>query len=775
MTQLKCMGCMTDRGAETVCSHCGFSESDQPASRQHLPLRTALQARYTVGRVLGEGGFGITYLGWDDTLALRVAIKEFLPRTLAGRSGDGLSVQVYQGKSAQEFAYGLEQFLDEARRLARFANHPGIATVRDFFAANQTGYLVMNYLDGVTLQDYLLRQGNRISVDQALDILLPVMDTLRDIHASGLLHRDISPDNLFVPDGKPTKLIDFGAARTALSQHSCSLSVVVKPGFAPEEQYRTRGEQGPWTDVYALGATLYWALTGERPPPAPDRAYQDTLLPPTVLGAILPAPAEDALLKALAVRSEQRFQTVEEFQTALLQGIGKADIFHGTPRVTVSRPAPPATVVNLKKAEPASNKLLRGRYWLSEKLGESEGVSTYLAIDHHTHQRCLIKQFFLEKANDWKSVELFEREIKTLKNLNHPHVPDYLDSFFNEEGHRQDLFLVREYLPGKTLIQHMAEGRRFTEQEARSIALVLAELLCYLHRFSPPLIHRDIKPGSLLLSEEEKIYLIDFAEVQDALKLSWGSTVAGTFDYQPPEQKRGKPVPASDIYSLGATLIHLLSGLRPSRLLAKDQRLLFRAHVNVSEEFRNILEKMVEPKLDRRYRTAARLLEDLQNLNVALPESRPFRIDKRLWLAGGLTVLVGLAGLIGFMGWPGSLVSLSMGPAIQEALERSSAVRTNVTEYFITSGKLPNSNADLKLPQPSAYRSSLVESISILPNGFIETKLNRNAINSGGTIYFKPLVNFETYFIEWKCLSPDIKQIAKIAQICTYEPGFSLK
>ena len=184
---------------------------------------------------------------------------------------------------------------------------------------------------------------------------------------------------------------------------------------------------------------------------------------------------------------------------------------------------------------------------------------------------------------------------------------------------------------------------------------------------------------------------------------------------------------------------------------------------------------MVEPKLDRRYRTAARLLEDLQNLNVALPESRPFRIDKRLWLAGGLTVLVGLAGLIGFMGWPGSLVSLSMGPAIQEALERSSAIRTNVTEYFITSSKLPNSNADLKLPQPSAYRSSLVESISILPNGFIETKLNRNAIKSGGTIYFKPLVNFETYFIEWKCLSPDIKQIAKIAQICTYEPGFSLK
>ncbi|KAB2927693.1 MAG: protein kinase [Candidatus Contendobacter sp.] len=387
--QTLCMGCMTDKGTATACPRCGFVEPDQPASPAHLPLRTLLQARYVVGRVLGEGGFGITYLGWDETLALRVAIKEFLPHYLATRSTDGVSVQVYQPEKMGEFAYGLEKFLDEARLLARFADHPGIVAVRDFFAANRTGYLVMNYLDGMTFQNYLASQGGRIAMDQILNILAPVMDTLQEIHDAGLLHRDISPDNLFLPTGKPAKLIDFGAARTTLGERSGSLSVIVKQGYAPEEQYRSRGQQGPWTDLYALAATFYCALTGEHPPPAPDRFHQDTLLPPSALGVLLPRAAEAVLLKALAVRSEQRFQTVAEFQVALTWAMEGTGVVDGALAIPLATPAAPVVI-----EEPVSERseISQDRYWLAEKPGQDDWSAAFPAADRNTRPQSFIEQ-----------------------------------------------------------------------------------------------------------------------------------------------------------------------------------------------------------------------------------------------------------------------------------------------------------------------------------------------------------------------------------------------
>ena len=387
---------MTDKGTAAACPHCGFVDSDQPASPVHLPPRTLLQARYAVGRALGEGGFGITYLGWDETLAVRVAIKEFLPRYLAARGADGISVRVYQGELAGEFAYGLEQFLNEARRLARFADHPGIAAARDFFAAHHTGYLVMSYLDGMTFQEHLARRGGRIPLDQALGILLPVMDALQEVHAAGLLHRDISPDNLFLPTGKPAKLIDFGAARAALGERSGSLSVIVKPGYAPEEQYRSHGQQGPWTDIYALGATFYCALTGQRPPPAPDRFYQDTLLPPAALGAVLPPAAESVLLQALAVRAERRFQTVAEFQAALEKATDKAGASGWAPAATPSA-MPAASPVGAESAS-ARSRVLKDPCWVAEKSGQTAGNTTLPAADWNTPPQQFAKQIFPQTA-----------------------------------------------------------------------------------------------------------------------------------------------------------------------------------------------------------------------------------------------------------------------------------------------------------------------------------------------------------------------------------------
>ncbi len=334
----RCMSCMSETGRAAVCPHCGFDERTVPPSPLYLPLRTVLQGRYTVGRVLGEGGFGITYLGWDATLAIRVAIKEFLPRELAARSADGRSISAYRGDLAEAFRYGLEKFLEEARVLARFAEHQGIVAVRDFFPAHGTGYLVMSYLEGLTLKEHLARQGGRMGFKPALAILMPVMDALRAVHEVGLLHRDISPDNIYITRDRQVKLIDFGAARAAMGAHSRSLSVILKPGYAPAEQYGSQGKQGPWTDVYAVGATLYQVLTGQMPPEAPDRLYQDTIKSPRAYGADLPQAAELALFKALAVRAEQRFQSVAELQAALVQAAEGQPV--GSPDVLKVRKAP---------------------------------------------------------------------------------------------------------------------------------------------------------------------------------------------------------------------------------------------------------------------------------------------------------------------------------------------------------------------------------------------------------------------------------------------------
>lgn len=799
MLETLCMVCMTDKGTAAVCPRCGFTESAEAASPTHLPPRTLLQARYVVGRVLGEGGFGITYLGWDETLALRVAIKEFLPHYLATRSADRVSVQVHQHEKVGEFAYGLEKFLDEARLLARFADHPGIVAVRDFFAAHRTGYLVMNYLDGMTFQDYLTRQGGRIGLDQALSILLPVMDTLEEIHAAGLLHRDISPDNLFLPTGKPAKLIDFGAARAALGERSCSLSVIVKPGYAPEEQYRSRGQQGPWTDLYALGATFYCALTGQRPPPAPDRFYQDTLLPPSALGALLPPAAESILLKALAVRAEQRFQAVGEFRAALewaLEGAGTADRAMTTPSAT------PALPIAVEEPGSARSETLKDRYWLAKKLEQNEWGTTFLAVDQETRQQCLIKQFSLRRAEDWKSIELFEREAKTLEHLDHPHIPKYLDYFAEERQGDQHLFLVREYVPGKTLAQCMADGRHFTEQEVVAIARTLTEVLCYLHQFSPPLIHRDIKPDSILLSQDQQLYLVDFGAVQDRLRPGEGFTVAGTFDYMPPEQKKGKAVPASDIYSLGATLIHLLSRIPPSRLRDKDQRLQFRSQVNISREFGRILEKMVEPRLERRHQTAMDLRADLHKADVAIQQGQTAKAFDRRWLIAGPVGFLLLSGAIlawRYLGTPTTaplpslppielqsrgtpptapLPSLpptelqsrddAIGTQVTEGVQLATIARANVADYYAHRGQAPANRtaAGLSL-NPTDTSGNYVTQVDIV-NGRIDITYGNNAnpAISGKVLSLTPYES-KDFNVVWRCgnapAPPNLRELGSAA------------
>lgn len=292
-----CMGCMTEKGDNETCPYCGYVSPKNPENTAFLPEGTTIQNRYTLGAPLGQGGFGITYIAYDNKLRTRVAIKEYYPGDIAQRIPGDVGVAPY-ARSEEDYEHGKKRFIEEAITLARFSDFPGIVSVRDCFEDNNTAYMVMQYLDGIDLKEYLKRKGGKLSPEEAVSILTPVMDALREIHRTGVIHRDISPDNIFITTEGQVKLIDFGSARQAMGGNR-SLSIQLKPGYAPEEQYRTHGEQGPWTDVYALAATLYRIVTGVIPPESLERLANDALAIPDDLPDNMRAALKKGLSSAL--------------------------------------------------------------------------------------------------------------------------------------------------------------------------------------------------------------------------------------------------------------------------------------------------------------------------------------------------------------------------------------------------------------------------------------------------------------------------------------------
>lgn len=312
-----CIHCMneTDVNAGGTCPHCGQIVGEQPELTHQLKPLTILRGKYLVGDVLGEGGFGITYIGIDLNLELKVAIKEFYPNGFATRESASTStLTIYSGQQMQTVYKWRDNFMKEARSLAKCAYLPGVVGVRDFFEENNTAYLVMEYVEGMTLKSYAKSKNGRIPVSELLPAIEPIFTALGEIHKQGLIHRDISPDNIMLLSGGDMKLLDFGAARDYSGDNEKSLSVMLKPGYAPEEQYRTKGKQGPWSDIYALAGTIYKCLTGITPPEALERMRDDELQRPNAHGAQLSAGQEEALLKAMAVHAEDRYQTMGEFR-----------------------------------------------------------------------------------------------------------------------------------------------------------------------------------------------------------------------------------------------------------------------------------------------------------------------------------------------------------------------------------------------------------------------------------------------------------------------------
>lgn len=309
-----CPGCFRHKGGEVaVCPQCGY-DAAAPRSPLLLPALTRLNQRYLIGRTLGKpGGFGVTYLGFDLTLQVKVAVKEYCPRDLVGRDTSRRTLAPHSQEDGELFQVGLRAFLDEARTLAKF-DHANVVRVRDFFEANGTAYLVMDYYEGESLLEYLERHGGKLPWRAALELMLPVLDGLREVHRRGFLHRDVKPHNIYLTtQGRPI-LLDFGSARQAMGERSRSLSVMLTEGYAPFEQYTRRGAQGPWTDIYGVAATLYLLITGQTPPPATERIRRDELIPPLQLVPDLPQPLNAALLYGLATEPQQRPQTMEQFE-----------------------------------------------------------------------------------------------------------------------------------------------------------------------------------------------------------------------------------------------------------------------------------------------------------------------------------------------------------------------------------------------------------------------------------------------------------------------------
>lgn len=309
--------------AEGRCAYCGLQQDKYRPIPRCLRPGMCLRDRYVLGRVLGEGSFGISYIAWDCLLDTVVAIKEYFPASLVSRhiseEDEDTNVYIYEKRESQKYQESLKKYLGEAKSLSAYYDLDGIVSVRDFFYANNTAYIVMGYVDGISVKEYVEKNGP-IEGEKFLRMLEPVIQSLAKVHQTGVLHRDISPDNMLLTRDEKLVLIDFGAARKENINMTRSMTVVFKRGFSPEEQYRTRGQQGAWTDVYALCATAYYALTGKAPDESIQRVLEDDMPSLTEMTDVdLPMRQKRAFMKGMTVDFHHRYQTMDELYQGLYQ------------------------------------------------------------------------------------------------------------------------------------------------------------------------------------------------------------------------------------------------------------------------------------------------------------------------------------------------------------------------------------------------------------------------------------------------------------------------
>ena len=312
----RCLGCMRKFGEEfEICPYCGYTVGTEAKAKNHLAPGTVLQNRYTLGKVLGQGGFGITYIAWDGKIGRAVAVKEYMPYAFASRMTGEKEVSCYSEEARQHFLQGLEKTRKETYALSQFGELESVVKVHDCIEENGTAYIIMELLRGRTAKEILSERG-RLTFAETMHIMTPVLQTLDAMHNAGMIHRDIAPDNIFVCEDGRIKLLDFGAARVVSGTDEKTLSVMLKAGYAPVEQYSSRSKQGPYTDVYAASATMYKMLTGETPPDSLSREPDGSDLA-GLSQTDAPQAAQETILRGMAQKAAGRIQSATELLQAL--------------------------------------------------------------------------------------------------------------------------------------------------------------------------------------------------------------------------------------------------------------------------------------------------------------------------------------------------------------------------------------------------------------------------------------------------------------------------
>ena len=320
-----CPLCFEETSSEP-CPACGLSEDSYVCEAQSLPCGSILQERYRIGKLLSRGIAGNTYVAYDTKLERKIAVKEYFPRELVRRSDDCCTVNISDPESEKIFRTGTEKFYNEARIIARLNGNPGIAAIYDFFYENETAYYSMEYISGTTLKEYVNENGV-ISPDQAVLIAGRISDALEAAHGVNILHREVSPENIFLCDDGNVKLIDFGSARQIIDDSGKSVSIALKLDFAAMEQFRKKGKLGPWSDIYSLGMCLYYGFTGKEPPDPFSRMDidDDTESKFQADFAYMPKGIRKIVRKAVQMDISERYQNVTEFKKDL-DAISEAEL-----------------------------------------------------------------------------------------------------------------------------------------------------------------------------------------------------------------------------------------------------------------------------------------------------------------------------------------------------------------------------------------------------------------------------------------------------------------
>ena len=316
-----CPGCMREvenRSQMKYCPHCGYDLGNMQAAPHQLQPFTILNGKYIVGKVIGEGGSGITYLGTDMNLSMLVAIREFHPDSLVNRKIQSANKVTFNTGSDQEnIKRWKKNFEEEAQMYLKFSEFGGMQRVIDCFEENNTSYVVLEYLEGISLKTYLKQKGGKIPVQELLRLIQPVIQFLSEFHAAGYIHLGISPNEMIITNSGQMKLCCYGVGTCCKVSDRNGISILLAPGYTPEEGYRIKGHQGPWSEVYALCGTIYKCITGKTPPEALERGKNDTLLPPSSYGIQISPQQEQAIMEGLAVYAENRIKDMDELHQKL--------------------------------------------------------------------------------------------------------------------------------------------------------------------------------------------------------------------------------------------------------------------------------------------------------------------------------------------------------------------------------------------------------------------------------------------------------------------------